>query len=399
MVSSLNNDFYSLLLITIVSVLVFFYIYGKQGMSMTIRNLLMLGLLMRLTLLFADYYKWFPIFDSGLDSEMFHRVSAANVNAVNHYYRGGYTKFLTYFYILTDTSRLLAQYINILLSLGLIFLVIKSMNLLQIIKKKRVFVVTILCCMPTLNIYSAILLREAWVEFFVALSLYHFIKWYVRGTSSSILFSIASVLAAAYMHAGVIVIIFGYILAFLSYNPKTGKVTFSASSIVSLIFLAVIMLAASSYMDLFTGKFDKYESMDDIVAVTNKTGGGGADYLKWISTDSVAMSLAFAPLKMFYFLCAPLPTEWRGLNDIVGFLIDGAIYMYMLYCIWKFKPTNSFNYKLQRYLLAAFLITTFIFAYGTTNAGTALRHRNKLVSVAVLTFALSGHKPIKKITI
>lgn len=385
----MNNEFYSLVVVLIVSVLVFSYIYGKQGMSMGIRHLLMLGFVMRLVLLFADYYKWFPILNSGVDTEMFHGVSAANVNTYEHYYRGGYTQVLTYFYILTGTSRLLAQFMNILMGMGIILMVWQCMELLKVKDKNQLIVTAILCCMPNLCVFSAILLREAWCEFFVALSLYAFLKWFVQGFSLYIALCVASVLAAAYMHAGTLVLVFGYIVAFITYSPKTQVITFSRTSIISIILLLGLGVALSSYLDLFTSKFQGYESIDDIVEVTNKDNSGGSAYLQWIRTSSVGMSLLFAPLKMIYFMFSPLPTEWRGLKDIIGFLIDGALYMYMFYYIGKGNIQSSLLQKLRKYLILVLIIPIFVFSYGTANAGTAFRHRSKIIAIVALAYSIS----------
>ncbi len=384
-----SSDFGSILFILIFSIGMVGYIYGKRGLEF--RNIILLGFLMRIVLLFADYYHWFPIINSGADTEMFHKVSAANVGQIVQTFRGGYTRFLTIVYTLTDTSRLIAQYINVLFGMGIIMLMSSCMDMLEVAEKNKKIAICVLALLPNLNIFSAILLREAWVEFFVALSLYYFVKWFISGNGLYIGLVVASVLSAAYMHAGVIGLILGYAIAFVTYNPRTGVVTFSRTTIISLVFMGIITVGVSSYLDLFTSKFARYESIDDIVAVTNSGANNKGDsaYLQWINSDSVVQSLLFAPLKMFYFLFSPLPTEWRRLNDIIGFLIDGMIYMGMCYAAFKYKADDIVNTNFKRYLVTALLVTTFIFGYGTSNAGTAFRHRNKIVSVVVLTFAVS----------
>lgn len=351
---------------------------------------------MRIVLLFADYYHWFTILNSGADTEMFHMVARYNATNIIDHPRGGggYAKFLTIVYTLTDCSRLIAQYINVLFGMSIIMLVNSCMDMLEVARRNKKIAICILALLPNLNIFSAILLREAWVEFFVALSLYYFVKWFLRGNGLYIGLVVASVLSAAYMHAGVIGLILGYAIAFVTYNPRTGAVTFSRTTIVSLIFMGLITVGVSSYMDLFTSKFAGYESIDDIVAVTNAGADNKGDsaYLQWINSNSVVQSLLFAPLKMAYFLFSPLPTEWRRLSDVIGFLIDGMIYMGMCYAAYKYKADDIINTNLKRYLVVAILITTFIFGYGTSNAGTAFRHRTKIASVVVLTFAVSTIK-------
>ncbi len=383
-------DFFSILFVAIASLGVFCYIYGKRELEY--RNLIFLGFAMRLFLLFADYYGWFKILNSGADTEMFHRVSAANVNSFAKVYRGGYTYFLTIVYQITGTSRLIAQFINVLFGMGIIFLCQRIMRELGVERRNMLYAMCVLVFLPNLNIFSAILLREAWVEYFVALSLFMFVRWFRSGMPLYIVGVVASVLAASYMHAGVIGLLMGYSIAFITYNPNTENITLSRNTIASVIFMLAVGVAASSYMELFTGKFAEYDSIDDIVEVTNRIERGSSDYLLWISSDSVAMSLMFAPLKMFYFLFSPLPTEWRRVSDILGFLLDGAIYMYLCVVAWRYSATTKLTKSLKKYLIAALLTVTFIFAYGTGNAGTAFRHRAKILPVIVMMFAVSTIK-------
>lgn len=380
------SDFYSLLTILIVSVLVFFFIYGKRNLRH--KNLLILGFLLRLFLLFADYYHWFPILHSGSDTEGFHRIALRNVHSLVKYVITNYTVFLTFVYEVTDCSRLIAQFINVLFGMGIIVLVQQCMKMLQITKTRELIVVCILVFLPNLNIFSAILLREAWVEFFVALSLYFFVKWFIYGNAFNMVLVVISLLTASYMHSGVVGLFAGYIIAFIVYNPKKQKTTFSKVTVVSLIFLIVFGVGLSSYLGLFTQKFAQYDNLDDIIDITNSQGGGGSDYLTWINTHSVAQSLLLAPLKMIYFLFSPLPTEWRGVKDIVGFCIDGAIYIGLCYSIIKHKARSRVCVDLKKYLLIALVVVTFIFAYGTKNAGTAIRHRAKIISVVLVVYAL-----------
>ncbi len=386
----IDNDTYSIFAIFIGFLMMVCYIYGNKNIEF--RNVIFVGFAIRVLILFADYYDWFFILNSGADTEMFHNVSKKNVELYQEVYRGNYTVYLTYIYRLTNCSRLIAQFINVLLGMGVIFCVQKILRELNVTSKNLFYGTLIVTFLPNLNILSAILLREAWIEFFVALSLLFFVRWFLRGGGLNIVGSIASVLIASTMHAGVIGVILGYTVAFILYNPDSQRVTISKNTIISLIFLAAISAGASSYMGLFTGKFAEYENINDIVEVTNKTNGGGSDYLKWINSNSVAMSLMFAPLKMFYFLFSPLPTEWRGPNDLIGFMVDGGIYMYMFYTMWRNRAAGAINRNFKIFLLTSIMVVTFIFAYGTTNAGTAFRHRNKIVSLVVVAFAISSVK-------
>ena len=42
----------------------------------------------------------------------------------------------------------------------------------------------------------------------------------------------------------------------------------------------------------------------------------------------------------FYFLFSPIPLDWRHLMDILTFIMDSSIYLYLLYTIIKYLKNN-----------------------------------------------------------
>ena len=384
-----DNDFSSFVFIVICSVFVFFVIKGNKRLQF--KNLILFGFVLRIFLMLTDYYHWFHILHSGADTEAFNWIALRNQTLSVWKVHTNYSYFLTLLYKITNSSRLIAQYINVLFGLGVMVYVQRSLSSLKInknIQKKAMLVVVLL---PDLIIFSGILLREAWIEFFVAASLFYFIRWFKNGSSINLLLSVFMVLLAAVMHSGVIGLLMGYVIAFLTYNPKKQKVHFSVSAIVSLILLSGIMILLMNYSGMFTSKFAKYDFDDPeaFVELTNKTGRGNSAYLTWIKADNVTQSLLFIPLKMFYFLFSPLPTEWRGINDIIGFCIDGLVYLWLCICIYRLSHLRGLEKSLKRFLLISLLITVFIYAYGTSNAGTSMRHRAKIMPLIILTYAIS----------
>lgn len=358
------------------------------------RNMIIAGFLLRLFLLFADSYHWFPILNSGADTEAFHQIASLNVfNPEGSITLTNYTTFLTFLYSITHSCRMIAQYVNVLFGIGIILMVSKILQSLKVSEKAAQLALGATIFLPNMIIFSAILLREAWVEFFITASVLFFIRWFQTGRMIHIVKIIICLLCASYMHSGVLGLMMGYVVAFLTYNPRTHKIQFSASTIGCLCILAVACILFLKQADLFTDKFQSFdfESDDDFLDKINTTSGGGADYLTWINTNNLVVGLLFAPLKMFYFLFSPLPTEWRGLNDLIGFLMDGAVYMWLCWITYK-NQAGSHSALLKKYLVTALLVVTFVFAYGTSNAGTAFRHRAKIFPLIAVIFATSYRK-------
>ena len=58
--------------------------------------------------------------------------------------------------------------------------------------------------------------------------------------------------------------------------------------------------------------------------------------------------------------------------------------------IFKNIVVNKQHRLLKRYLLISILVTTFLFSLGTSNSGTAIRHRAKMCSVVLVVWAISS---------
>lgn len=382
-----NVEFYSLIFILVHVVFIIYYILFTEGKY---KNILLLGLILRLVILFADIYHWFPVLHSGADSETFHGIAKTNQIYDEQRKLTNYTPFLTFLYSITHSSRIIAQYFNLVMGVSILFIVRKIFEILDIDNKIALISMIILACMPNFVIFSGILLREAWVEFFVILSVYFFVRWFIGGYSINIPLCFSSILLAAVMHSGTLVVIMGYILAFTSYNPSTGQVQFSSNTVSFVIIATVMVMLLGDSSDMFTGKFQSASSSDGLLATINADTKGDSAYLTWVKADSLWMGFMFSPLKMFYFLFSPLPTNWRGFGDIIAFMIDSSFYMFLCWNIAKnYRFSNKFG-NIKLFLLIGFCISVFVFAFGTYTAGTALRHRAKLLPMLTVLYAVSS---------
>lgn len=383
-----NVELYSLSFIFLhgISVLLVLIFKGEQY-----KHILIAAFILRLLIMFADLYHWCPslILHSGGDSEMFHYCALYNQNHIDQQNITNYTYFLTFLYSITHSSRIIAQYINCLFGIGIIIILKEIFQIYNLRHKAILLSLAITSFMPNFAMFSGILLREVWIEFFIALSLYFFLHWFKTANNLTAILSIVSVLLAAYMHSGVIVIIAGYAFAFITYNKNKGSMELSRESIVMSLLLALLFVLSMGKLSLFTTHFNNIESADIMTDQINVVSETGSAYLTWIHADNIFESVLFTPLKMLYFLYSPLPTNWRGLGDIIAFISDSSIYIYLSWIILKFRIINHSVRLLKKYLLIGFLISIFVFALGTTTAGTAMRHRAKLFPIILVMYAFS----------
>ena len=329
----------------------------------------------------------FVLPSSGIDTEVFQQYAVYFANGVELNRGGVYFRIVGLIYRLFGVQRITAQYFNVVLSMFSIFLVKNILASLVLSEKIRMLALAMMAFLPYYVIMSSILLRESVIIFLITVSLYFFIKWWQSGALFSFVIAIVCPLVAALFHSGSMAPTVAYALIFLFYLPKQRRYKFSLKTVsVALAFLAIFFL-----VDTFLGvgmfrQFDRINSVDDIVDVTVR---GGAGYLRWMDAVGTAGLILFSPIRMFYFIASPLPWYWRGFHDIFGFLGSSLFYVASYYFLFRqLRNKNYANHKLVLALLVIALFSSFMFAWGVNNAGTALRHRDKFISIFIVSFAV-----------
>ena len=111
---------------------------------------------------------------------------------------------------------------------------------------------------------------------------------------------------------------------------------------------------------------------------------GRAAYLKGIVPHNKVDILWQTPIRSFYMLFSPFPSKITDIQDITG-VLDSFLYIFLF--IFFFKSMWLIREKNKALILAFFLIlVTFCgpFAWGTSNYGTAIRHRQKIVFLLII---------------
>ena len=121
-------------------------------------------------------------------------------------------------------------------------------------------------------------------------------------------------------------------------------------------------------------------------------GDGGAGYtIKTITSGNEIIDLVInTPIRIIYYLFSPMPWNWRGIKDIIAFFFSSLYYFFGI--ILAAKSIKKYNFSNKNLVIALLLVMTFsyiIFSWGVKNAGTAMRHRDKFVSVYVLMTVMS----------
>lgn len=318
---------------------------------------------------------------TGADTERFFRYASNNVpSTVN------YIKFLTAFFNFFGVSRFIAQYFNVLVYLLSIYYFYKILNLLEVDYKRKFFSLLIFAFAPANILLSVALLREPLMIFLNILALYHFILWYKDGKTFNFLFSIICIAFSSWFHSGMIGAIILYLIAFPFYKRDINKIVIKKNSIFLIIlFVAILISLYSAFGSSVLSYFDRINGIEDITA---RNSVGNTDYLNFLNnTNSLPVLLLFIPLKIVYFYFSPMPWDCHTLNVLLVFIFSSSIYIY-LFCSALRNISENKTLKLMIMILLISLST--VYALGVSNAGTAMRHREKILPYVLILYAISG---------
>ena len=358
---------------------------------------ILLGFLLRIFFLYFDLYAkdFFVLPNSGADSEVFYRsVSESVFSGRNRTW--SFSNLMSHLFNLIGVNRLYAQFLLTLFSIVAILFSVSIIDQIDITNNAKQKSIWILCLLPNFAILSSLFLRESLVMAFISISTYLMISWMLYGGSYKIICAIVSSMAACYFHSGSIGITIGCILCVMLYDRNSQKIHLSGSRF----FISIILALGASFVFLragntLLGKFGALTEIDDI-AKTNTS--GGSSYAQYVGNSNNPFNLIiFTIPRMVYFLFSPFPWQWRGISDIIAFFFSGLYYLIVIIDVIRFLfRQQGQNRGIVIGLLFMAFFTTFIFAWGTSNTGTAARHRDKMVCLYAIIWALSRSTSINE---
>lgn len=361
---------------------------------------LMAGYILRLFLLFYDVYATnnilnIPLLGGELSSDSAGFYRSAITYSLGHSisYGGSFSKLFGVIFGITFPSRLLGEFIVLLFSVMTIHVLTKILDEIEISNIARKWSIWLICLMPNYLILSVVFRRETIITFLLAVSFYFFIKWF-KGKSGekSFILSVLFALFSSLFHGATGLVAFSYLMVHLIYSPKSGDFKLTLNNLILGSLLLTSFLAVfNMYGDVFFDKVERVESIEDI---SSGKGRGGSNYAQYVGNSSSLSQMAIYTIpRYFYFMFSPFPWQWRGISDVVSFLMSSLIYFFVLYksvkYLRKYKTNDIKNRNLLLSLLIVSFFIAFIFSWGVTNTGTAIRHRDKFIVLYAVMFGLS----------
>lgn len=383
------------ILIIIILVVVSAFMIEINCNNKKIKNLFYLGLLLQLGIIIVDHFIIaFPTIE--IDPRAFERSGWYSYLFDVNIGKGKYN-----YWLINPIYKLLKIRVAIIFSvINVIFTIIININMYKILtylkveKKMIVQIMTVLVLSPISLIMKAGIQREAIIILLVSYSLKSFIYYTFNKHGINIILAFFTLGLASLFHSGVIFLSCGYLI-YLTSGKNSNKTC--QYFILIIIFILFFIFKDSLLYKVGGGDIDK------ILAINNSTTlrEAGSGYLKNLTTTSIGQIFLFLPLFMFYFLFSPTPDMFRGGLDIITFALNSTIYIYFiidsLIIYRRIKRKLSYQeIRIVKALTVSLVFTIMVFSIGTRNAGTAMRHRDKILPFLAVCFTIIKSKDLNR---
>lgn len=348
--------------------------FVKKSKNKTIFMILTFGLLIRLAALWYDQSVALLPFNTG-DSYKFHELAVETAEALPdvllEHFTGFYSQVLGVVYYFFGPYRFFGQYLNVAFVVLAATKLIDIAELLKIKDKNTILMIFLWLFMPIPFLMGYALIREGSMYYLIVLGVYHFLKWFEKYNPIYIVLTILPIYIASLYHEGALYILPAMIYAFLFYDKKKEKINFN---FINIMFLIVAVIGAIIIVT---------QNADSFLDKTNAETGGGSTYLAALEINSPLQFIMYAPIKGFYLLYSPMPWLIRGGLDIPTFVFDTCLWGYATYNILRNFRKIDTKYKM---LFLAIFVAGMVYGMGTHNTGTAMRHRNKFMSLMLISY-------------
>lgn len=327
------------------------------------------------------------------------------------YYEGNFNRVYTPFpYVLNAEFHLFGKNVlcccitNIVFSMLMVLIVVKVMNGYHIYGKGRLLAMLVSAFLVYgIQVCNSIL-REAIYFVLITGSFYEYVLYVRNRQQIKLYLALLLMVPVLVLHIGYFPIVTVYIIdLFLHEKVRTKKALLNRAILIAVFIVFVVYASRLNSVGLYLTRGQ------GIVGIINRIVGSNSDeysveagsrYLAGMRITSIPTFLLYSPIKWVFYTFSPLPTNWRGLTDILAFLLDGCVHFICLWttisCMRCLKRSVGYEKtdQLIRIIRTGFwsvVLCGFMFGLGTSTAGTAIRHRDVMIGIEAVLIGLSVH--------
>ncbi|MBA7581628.1 hypothetical protein ES708_23536 [subsurface metagenome] len=313
-----------------------------------------------------------------------------------------YSMIIGMIYYLIGRSPLFIRMVNVFLSTMIVFNTFKIALLVWQNKRTVKIATWIVAFFPSLILFGVTILREAILVYLLTVSILYLIAHTRNHRISSLFISLIALLMVINLNSGffliLIVPVFLLIKNLMKLVVEKKSIKILYISVIFIIFLIATIVFINSFLDVSIIGEVRVSSLTDftifekISSFQNVAARGRAAYLVGKTTSSPVSLLIWLPIRIIYFLFMPFPWIWCNLMDILGG-VDAFLYFWIIFYSFRGlfqKKSKFFNYTTLWIIILTAGIGISVFSAGTSNYGTAWRHR----AVFAFLFAILAASPL-----
>ena len=353
------------------------------------------ALIIRIFILLIGYYIT-PLPDSTADAQSFEGgawdYAREGFFSIFDHYRGPDPYFISFFisipYSLFGRSILMAQSLSLLFGMGSIFL---GWLIAKKLWNNRIAntVGWTMALFPSLVLYSVLIMREAYICFFILVAMYGVVDWVRTDKLKSIIVATIGFIGATFFHGAMVtgLMAFTIIVGISNLKRFIKSLINYRINIKILIFLLLIGFGSGLYLAgkiyvPYLGNAKQTFNLDYILKKTALNTKGTASWPKWTIPTSPSELLYKSPIRSIYFISTPFPWDVKEIRHLIG-MFDAFLYIYLIFLILK-NLKVIWRDPVLKVILIILVCYVIVFGIGVGNFGTGIRHRSKFTGMFIL---------------
>ena len=296
-----------------------------------------------------------------------------------------YTWLISFFYAVFDRSPLMMQGINVLFGTLIVLNVGRITAHLGGSPRLVRQAAWLAALFPSLNYFSAVLLREVAVAYPLSLAVLYLAYWYRERRWWQMLVAVLSLLVSMAFHSGSLAVLLAVGLwlmgSWLRSLFSQGFRNLGRNSVALVAGGAALAFVFASGFGMSKFKSVQQGDVETLSQTQSSFARGRTAYLEDLHPESPAEVVLQTPIRLTYFLFAPFPWMLSAGSDVLG-VVDSVFFFFLFFRIWRQRSLVATRRE-SMLVLAVFGAMALTFAMGVSNYGTALRHRNKMLPLLI----------------
>lgn len=326
-----------------------------------------------------------PTFGAESDALVFYSTSAAmaelsylmpGINIGSAFYKN----FLTVIFMIFGDSIFLACVLSVL-SFFISYIYILKIAKIINYKMKVNMIASIYIFLPSIFLFSSVTLRESYQMMFLTLGVYFGLKYISNHKGLNLLKFCFIIFALSFWHNILVVVSIGMLLItlILGIDKKKYKFTFGVKVVFSLfamisVIVVFIILTKLGFVTPASQSILEGNALEYSNSYREVENSGGSSYNAQLNSTSLFGLMTTYPIVLISYLFAPFPWQIRGIMDIYAALEGFLRFVLIIGAYRNIKRLENPQKKMYIYVFLIFIFVEMLWAAGTLNWGTAMRH-------------------------